>query len=81
GSIGHSDGSSEVAEERFDAGARGVTHLFNAMSHLGHRAPGLVGGDGGEKIDAGMTLERFGNPNPLRPGKGVALGAAIGKLP
>ncbi|MGO7040579.1 N-acetylglucosamine-6-phosphate deacetylase [Rhizobium acaciae] len=42
-SIGHSDCSSEAAEERFDAGARGVTHLFNAMSQLGHRAPGLVG--------------------------------------
>ncbi|WP_454852642.1 N-acetylglucosamine-6-phosphate deacetylase [Rhizobium binxianense] len=42
-SIGHSDCSSAAAEERFDAGARGVTHLFNAMSQLGHRAPGLVG--------------------------------------
>ncbi|KQV20382.1 N-acetylglucosamine-6-phosphate deacetylase [Rhizobium sp. Root1203] len=42
-SIGHSDCSSEAAENRFDAGARGVTHLFNAMSQMGHRAPGLVG--------------------------------------
>jgi N-acetylglucosamine-6-phosphate deacetylase len=42
-SIGHSDCSSEAAESRFDAGARGVTHLFNAMSQMGHRAPGLVG--------------------------------------
>jgi N-acetylglucosamine-6-phosphate deacetylase len=42
-SLGHSDCSSEAAEERFDAGACGVTHLFNAMSQLGHRAPGLVG--------------------------------------
>ncbi|TCS02314.1 N-acetylglucosamine-6-phosphate deacetylase [Rhizobium sp. BK418] len=42
-SIGHSDSTSEVAEARFDAGARGVTHLFNAMSQLAHRAPGLVG--------------------------------------
>lgn len=42
-SIGHSDSTSEAAEARFDAGARGVTHLFNAMSQLGHRAPGLVG--------------------------------------
>ncbi|OCJ16958.1 N-acetylglucosamine-6-phosphate deacetylase [Rhizobium sp. AC44/96] len=42
-SIGHSDCSSEQAEARFDAGARGVTHLFNAMSQIGHRAPGLAG--------------------------------------
>lgn len=42
-SIGHSDSTSEAAEACFDAGARGVTHLFNAMSQLAHRAPGLVG--------------------------------------
>jgi N-acetylglucosamine-6-phosphate deacetylase len=42
-SIGHSDCSSEQADARFDAGARGVTHLFNAMSQMGHRTPGLVG--------------------------------------
>lgn len=42
-SLGHSDCSADEAEARFDAGARGVTHLFNAMSQLGHRTPGLVG--------------------------------------
>lgn len=42
-SIGHSDCTGEAAEVLFDAGARGVTHLFNAMSQLGHRAPGLAG--------------------------------------
>ncbi|WOC16865.1 N-acetylglucosamine-6-phosphate deacetylase [Pseudochrobactrum sp. MP213Fo] len=42
-SIGHSDCSYEEAMQRFDAGARGVTHLFNAMSQFGHRAPNLVG--------------------------------------
>ena len=42
-SIGHSDCTADQAEALFDAGARGVTHLFNAMSGLSHREPGLVG--------------------------------------
>ena len=42
-SLGHSDASYDVARAAADAGARGVTHLFNAMSQLGHRAPGVVG--------------------------------------
>ncbi len=42
-SLGHSDAPYEAATAAADAGARGVTHLFNAMSQLGHRAPGLVG--------------------------------------
>ena len=42
-SVGHSEASVEEARAAFDAGARAVTHLYNAMSQLGHRAPGLVG--------------------------------------
>jgi N-acetylglucosamine-6-phosphate deacetylase len=42
-SIGHSECTANEAEALFDAGARGVTHLYNAMSALGHRQPGLVG--------------------------------------
>ncbi|WP_353050187.1 N-acetylglucosamine-6-phosphate deacetylase [Aureimonas altamirensis] len=42
-SIGHSDATFEDAKRAFAAGARGVTHLYNAMSQLGHRSPGLVG--------------------------------------
>ncbi|UUP16996.1 N-acetylglucosamine-6-phosphate deacetylase [Nitratireductor thuwali] len=42
-SLGHTDCTSETAIGLFQAGARGVTHLFNAMSGLSHRAPGLVG--------------------------------------
>jgi len=42
-SLGHSGCIYDTACAAFDAGARGVTHLFNAMSGLHHREPGLVG--------------------------------------
>ncbi len=42
-SLGHSDCTLEEARAAFAAGADCVTHLFNAMSPLGHREPGLVG--------------------------------------
>lgn len=40
---GHSDATWEQAGQGFAAGISGVTHLFNAMSPLAGRAPGLVG--------------------------------------
>lgn len=42
-SLGHSDCTLDQAQAAFAAGARCATHLFNAMSPLGHRQPGLVG--------------------------------------
>lgn len=42
-SLGHSQASFGEAAAAVDAGARMVTHLFNAMSPLAHRDPGLVG--------------------------------------
>lgn len=42
-SLGHSDATYAVAMAAADAGARGVTHVFNAMSQMAHRAPGVVG--------------------------------------
>jgi N-acetylglucosamine-6-phosphate deacetylase len=41
--IGHSAATLEEAARAIDAGARLVTHCFNAMPPLHHRAPGLVG--------------------------------------
>ncbi|KTF68604.1 N-acetylglucosamine-6-phosphate deacetylase [Sphingomonas sp. HT-1] len=41
--IGHSDAAYDTAVAAFEAGMTGVTHLFNAMSPLLHRAPGVVG--------------------------------------
>lgn len=41
--IGHSDADYDEACAALADGARGFTHLFNAMSPLHHRAPGVVG--------------------------------------
>ncbi len=41
--LGHSGADAETARAAFDAGARLVTHVFDAMAPLHHRAPGLVG--------------------------------------
>ncbi len=41
--LGHSNTDYATAMAYFDAGAQAATHLFNAMSGLSHRAPGLVG--------------------------------------
>jgi N-acetylglucosamine-6-phosphate deacetylase len=41
--MGHSDASIEQAEEGKQAGATGITHLFNAMRGFHHREPGLAG--------------------------------------
>lgn len=40
---GHSNATYEEASKAFNLGIQQVTHLFNAMSPLLHRAPGLVG--------------------------------------
>jgi N-acetylglucosamine-6-phosphate deacetylase len=42
-SLGHTNADSESVVRAVDAGARMGTHLFNAMTGLGHRAPGAVG--------------------------------------
>lgn len=42
-SVGHTDADHDTAVAAFAAGVTGVTHLFNAMSALHHREPGMVG--------------------------------------
>ena len=42
-SLGHTDASLEAFTAGVDAGAGMATHLFNAMSPFGHRAPGAIG--------------------------------------
>jgi N-acetylglucosamine-6-phosphate deacetylase len=42
-SLGHTVASYDDARAAADAGARMVTHLFNGMSAMHHRAPGVAG--------------------------------------
>jgi len=57
-SLGHSDADYATATAFADAGASMVTHLFNAMSQIGNRAPGLAGAalDGGA-LSAGLIAD------------------------
>jgi N-acetylglucosamine-6-phosphate deacetylase len=42
-SAGHTNATFDELQPALDAGVRGFTHLFNAMSQLGNREPGAVG--------------------------------------
>ncbi|MFD1911139.1 N-acetylglucosamine-6-phosphate deacetylase [Halodurantibacterium flavum] len=59
-SLGHTDCSHDTARAYADAGARMVTHLFNAMGQLGHRSPNLTGAalDDG-RLWAGLIADGF----------------------
>ena len=56
-SLGHTDCSFEAAQTAIRAGARCATHLFNAMSPLGHRAPGLTGAVLAGDLHAGLIAD------------------------
>ena len=54
-SVAHTDADYDTARRAFDAGARHMTHLFNAMPGLHHRAPGPVAA-GSEREDVYAEL-------------------------
>ena len=59
-SLGHTDSGYDTVGRYAAAGARAVTHLFNAMSQLGNREPGVVGAalnDG--RLSAGLIADGF----------------------
>jgi|TARA_A100001391_G_scaffold11984_1_gene7013 N-acetylglucosamine-6-phosphate deacetylase len=56
-SVGHSDTGIAGAVVAFKAGASMVTHLFNAMSQLGNREPGLVGAALANGVWAGLIAD------------------------
>ncbi|MEM8665216.1 MAG: N-acetylglucosamine-6-phosphate deacetylase [Pseudomonadota bacterium] len=56
-SLGHTDCTFEEASAAFQAGARCVTHLFNAMSQLTNREPGLVGAALHHGVGSGLIAD------------------------
>jgi N-acetylglucosamine-6-phosphate deacetylase len=56
-SLGHTDCSAAQAQAAIAAGAVCATHLFNAMSQLGNREPGLVGAVLDGTIAAGLIAD------------------------
>ena len=57
-SLGHTEATCDTANAYARAGASMVTHLFNAMSQIGNREPGLVGAaiDNGS-LSAGLIAD------------------------
>lgn len=74
-SLGHSDTGHAGAVGAFKAGASMVTHLFNAMSQLGNREPGLVGAALSQGVWAGLIADGI-HVDPASVG--VALRAKTG---
>src|SRR5205085_374556 len=72
--IGHTLGTYEDGVQALQRGARGFTHLFNAMTPLHHRMPGMVG--------AALAHARFAEVIPdllhVHPG---AIRAALRSIP
>ena len=56
-SLGHSDCDAATTQRAIAAGARCATHLFNAMSPLGNREPGLVGAVLSGPLSAGLIAD------------------------
>ena len=76
-SLGHTDCSYEEAASFIKAGARCATHLYNAMSQLGHRSPGLVGAALTHDIHAGLIAD---GEHVSLPAMKVALSAKPEKI-
>ena len=57
--IGHSNATCAVTKKYFECGAIGVTHLYNAMSQLNSREPGIVGASFLTDTWAGIVVDGF----------------------
>lgn len=62
--MGHSDATFAEAEAGFQAGARGITHIFNAMRGFHHREPGIAGFG---LLNQDVYVEVIADPYHLHP--------------
>jgi len=56
-SIGHSNASYDIAEAAFNHGAKTVTHMFNAMSGMTGRNPGVIGAVLANPVYLGLIVD------------------------
>src|SRR4030067_3571279 len=63
-SMGHSDATYSEADTGFHAGARGITHICNAMRGFHHREPGIVGFG---LLNQDIFIEVIADPFHLNP--------------
>ncbi len=58
-SMGHTSANYETAVRSTEAGVKHVTHLFNAMTPLAHRAPGVVGAAFNTDVSCELIVDTF----------------------
>ncbi len=76
--VGHTDADADAARSAFDAGATILTHAFNAMPGLHHRAPGPIGA---AAADPRVILEVIADGVHLAPEVvRIAFAAAPGRI-
>jgi N-acetylglucosamine-6-phosphate deacetylase len=77
-SVGHTDAVASQVAEAAAAGARMVTHLFNAQRPLGHREPGVVGQAlTDSRLTSGLIADLH---HVTAPACEIALAAAPGRI-
>ena len=76
--VGHSDATADVVMAAADAGARMVTHLFNAQRGIHHREPGVAGaGLADGRLVCGLILDGHHVTDAVAR---IALAAAAGRI-
>lgn len=58
-SIGHSNATYEEAMESIENGISHATHLFNAMTPMNHRKPGIVGAVFSSKVNCELIADKI----------------------